>query len=1640
MSLKSDMSDLTDIILSGKLSEIPPLPKRTLKIYLCSNRSDFELERYHLWRDALPALQQECVQHGLDVVWMDVHYGSEIDHVQDAYRFQEHLEEIKKCHQQSVGPFFVCLIGNKYGDCPLPIHLDEQEFQDIRKGILSCGKDTTLLDEWYSKDGNSVPSVYTLRPIREKYQNYEFRPKMNLKDHQTAVENWTTTYKDLLNLIQQGAKQTFNKVVNLDKKEKFDNSGLETEITEALSLSPKDCVFLERNIECINTGVVGATSFVDLAADIAIDSNKQKLLDRLKDRIRKNVITENIFKFDIAWLECENVHKAIEQHGEYMENIIAGVTTRLISIVKKCVNKQNDIEDEIQPVSSDILVHLHHCKNMMTDLSLSGFEKLLSIVHNLILTGRKVEHNPILITGSSGCGKSTLISTICHQIRNLLGEDIILIVRCLGLSPQSVDGKQLLQGICMQINHVLHQNIDLKSYDLKHLNSYFNGLKNRIANSSNNFVIVIDDVDHLEGINGIKPLEESGEFDWLSTKLPAKVHLIMSSQKIENENGVLKRLASKCATTGSCVMFPQWTLQQYSLVLNKKLNDIHRTVTEEQEAILLQMFSNASTCPVLINTIVEIAANWKDDTQPNLHLPSTITEALHHKMDNLEMMFGLKVIQQIVCYFLISDFGISEMEIMDCLSSNMEIIQTLDLASQLICRIPISLWISIRNQMEILLTKILIHRKQLFVWKNKAIKDILNRRYLLLSSDRAKYHLDLAYLFLEMSQDPEKDLFGSELCLVDPCRIVTCPQPLLYSNVRYNMRSINEVWMQLLNSGDISLLKEYVFCNFEYLLALTHSSSVDFLLEILQITMKQVLDAEISIVHQAVSTSRKILLKYPNQLANELISRLRKLKDLYTHHLDSLVTQCMRWCDSNTVPLMVPLTSWLHLQRIQLAASVDGLDGIKNFTVLPNNQSILCSLGLVNIVLYHIPTKRILRTFSGHKGPVNCIELTYNGQCFITGSDDKCIRIWNLSEGLCTHIIKEHHGPVTCLTLSQNDDHVMSGSYDGNVLICEVSSGKKIHVLQGHKKAVTCLKLIDASKLLLSGSKDRTIIMWCMVDMIQLNTFRDYINNPILSIDVSSDSIFLLVACEDSTLNVISFATGSWIHQLKGHNGWINKVLVCEDCNHVIAVCQDGSVYVYNLRNTELLETFRGTYKPITDVRVSSDETLIYSCSDNMLKVWSLHKKYTNNSNDMKHSSTVTCVHAWDGTAATGSENGVIKVWNMEQVVLRDSYYKHTSSITCLQVSYDSSFIVSGSRDKTICVYDMRMQTVITFYQEHKAPIQALCIFTDDSQVISIDCNSIVYIWKPHTAQTLRSYTNINARLFLLSSHGSHLVTTGGDQSVKVVALEDESIVAYINHAEHVTCLACSVDDKYMVTGSADKTLKIWEMFNGKLIQVLVEHTVIVCTVAIGDDNEHVVSGCKNGQLTAWCVHTGVVKYQLIGHTNGITVVKLTNKGKLIISASMDSTIRLWSLQYGQQITMIDMHCPVINFSMSEDASRMVVQLEKNKYSPLLCLHNSPSVEGNPPWDPEITKVLPINVKTRQHRLALEYPVQRLPARKRIDSVSSVPEIVKVSPMRAPQSKKKGRRKPGKSKHYQLLTRKAVDNSNHKLSSVCSIL
>jgi hypothetical protein len=58
--------------------------------------------------------------------------------------------------------------------------------------------------------------------------------------------------------------------------------------------------------------------------------------------------------------ECDNIHKVIEQHGEYMENFLAAVTTKLVALVDIGLQLQYNVDKATQPLCSDVHVHLKH--------------------------------------------------------------------------------------------------------------------------------------------------------------------------------------------------------------------------------------------------------------------------------------------------------------------------------------------------------------------------------------------------------------------------------------------------------------------------------------------------------------------------------------------------------------------------------------------------------------------------------------------------------------------------------------------------------------------------------------------------------------------------------------------------------------------------------------------------------------------------------------------------------------------------------------------------------------------------------------------------------------------------------------------------------------------------------------------------------------------------------------------------------------------------------------------------------------------------------------------------------------------------------------------------------------------------------
>jgi len=123
-------------------------------------------------------------------------------------------------------------------------------------------------------------------------------------------------------------------------------------------------------------------------------------------------------------------------------------------------------------------------------------------------------------------------------------------------------------------------------------------------------------------------------------------------------------------------------------------------------------------------------------------------------------------------------------------------------------------------------------------------------------------------------------------------------------------------------------------------------------------------------------------------------------------------------------------------------------------------------------------------------------------------------------------------------------------------------------------------------------------------------------------------------------------------------------------------------------------------------------------------------------------------------------------------------------------------------------------------------------------------------------------------------------------------------------HTSFVLSIAYSPNGRRIISGSSDKTIRIWDAENGAAIGNPVKgHTGNVNCVAYSPDGEYIVSGSDDRTIRIWDAETGAgVGKPLEGHTDWIRSVVYSPSGQYIISASHDRTIRVWDAKTGAAI------------------------------------------------------------------------------------------------------------------------------------------
>jgi len=150
-------------------------------------------------------------------------------------------------------------------------------------------------------------------------------------------------------------------------------------------------------------------------------------------------------------------------------------------------------------------------------------------------------------------------------------------------------------------------------------------------------------------------------------------------------------------------------------------------------------------------------------------------------------------------------------------------------------------------------------------------------------------------------------------------------------------------------------------------------------------------------------------------------------------------------------------------------------------------------------------------------------------------------------------------------------------------------------------------------------------------------------------------------------------------------------------------------------------------------------------------------------------------------------------------------------------------------------------------------------------------------------------------------------------------------------HAGSVYCVAVTPDGCRVVSGSGDKTLKLWDYATGALLQTLKGHSTGVSCVAVTPDGGQVVSGSWDETLKLWNLESGVLLRTFEGHSDDVNCVVVTPDGSRAVSGSKDNTLKLWDLEEGVLLRTFEGHSDsVSSVSVTPDGSRAVSGSEDN--------------------------------------------------------------------------------------------------------------
>lgn len=283
----------------------------------------------------------------------------------------------------------------------------------------------------------------------------------------------------------------------------------------------------------------------------------------------------------------------------------------------------------------------------------------------------------------------------------------------------------------------------------------------------------------------------------------------------------------------------------------------------------------------------------------------------------------------------------------------------------------------------------------------------------------------------------------------------------------------------------------------------------------------------------------------------------------------------------------------------------------------------------------------------------------------------------------------------------------------------------------------------------------------------------------------------------------------------------------------------------------------------------------------------------------------------------SASEDATIKIWDYETGDYERTLKGHTDSVQDLAFDHTGKWLVSCSADMTARLWDFHGYECVKTMRGHDHNVSSATFMPSGDHIVTSSRDRTIKMWEVATGYCIKTMSGHRewVRMVRVSHDGSLLASCSNDQSIRVWSVATGDCKGELREHEHVIeclawapssssgviCEAANIDIKkihnpgpFVVSGSRDKTIKVWDISCEMCLFTLVGHDNWVRGLAFHPSGKYLLSVGDDKSLRVWDVKNKRNSKTLDAHQHFVTSLDFHPTTPFLITGSVDQLVKIW--------------------------------------------------------------------------------------------------------------------------------------------------